>query len=79
MAIYIEIRKVFDNLSEAEYEYIVSEEKIGRLKINKFTGDVELINLALDDDEKMFYNRAAYKIKKHRGAGELPDKTCWAS
>ncbi len=50
----------------------------GRVKINKTTGDVDIVELA-EGDKGMYIQRAILAIIKHWKNGELPDKTCWAS
>jgi hypothetical protein len=79
MAIYITIRKVADSPDSAEYTYGTSEDRVGRLRLNKSTGDVSIIQPALGDDQSRLYLRAAHKIKKHWSRGETPEITCWAS
>ena len=79
MAIYIAIRRVIDGPEYADYMFGLSEGIGGRLRLNKASGDVSLMEHAPGDSENAFYSRVASKIRKHWAAGELPDKTCWAS
>ena len=79
MAIYIAIRKVDDAPEYADYTFGLPEGVGGRLRLDKLSGDVSLLEQAPGDSENAFYSRAAYKIRKHWAAGEVPDKTCWAS
>lgn len=79
MAIYIAIRKVSEGSACVDYTFGLSEGTGGRLRLDKVSGDVSLLEPAPGDSENAFYSRAAYKIRKHWAAGEIPDKTCWAS
>lgn len=79
MAIYIEIKKVSDTTSFAEYIFGVNEAGLGKIKLDKGTGEIQVIEPAAGDEEGRLSSRAAHKIKKHWAAGELPEVTCWAS
>jgi hypothetical protein len=50
----------------------------GKIKINRKSGDIDIIELA-EGDNQMYVQRAAWALKKHWKLGEFPDKTCWAS
>ena len=52
---------------------------MGRLRLDKKTGETKLIEAHPFDNGEGFYQRAAYKIKKQWEIGELPKETCWAS
>jgi hypothetical protein len=79
MALYIMIRKVAENPTSAEYTFGASEDRLGQLKLDKATGNMVLVEPVPGDDEGALYRRAAYKIKQHWAAGDLPESTCWAS
>lgn len=79
MAIYIPITKLSDGASSAEYAFGTSGECPGKLKLDKRTGEVSLIEAASGDVRGAVYARAAHKIKKHWSSGELPQSTCWAA
>lgn len=50
----------------------------GKLKINKKSGEVDVVELA-EGDNGMYVQRATLTLIKHWRQGEFPDKTCWAS
>lgn len=79
MAIYIAIKQTTDDVGFAEYLFSNTENQLGKLHIDKDSGEVSLVESYFDDSEKGFYQRAAYKIKKHWESGNLPKETCWAA
>lgn len=79
MAFYIEIKKISEDNFYASYEYSSTENKVGKITIDKKTGDVYFDQLAEDDVTAAKANRAATKLMKHWQKGEYPDKTYWAS
>ena len=79
MAIYISIRKVKEDASSVEFVFGTSESELGRLKLSKSSGTVELIQPAPNDSEERLFRRAAHKIETHWKKGEVPGETCWAS
>ena len=50
----------------------------GKIRINKKTGEVQVIELA-EGDNGMYAQRAAAALRRDWRRGEYPDKTCWAS
>lgn len=79
MAIYISITKLTDNNDFADYSFSDNDKQSGVLRLIKSSGKIELLTALPNDEKESFYQRAAYKVKKHWEAGELPEKTCWAS
>lgn len=79
MAVYISIRQTNDTTEFAEYSFSLSADRTGRLKINKTTGETELLESISNDEQNGLYSRAAHKVKKHWQNGDLPKETCWAS
>lgn len=79
MAVYLDIEKSSEEKLVVEYTYSTTDKKTGRFTINRETGITELIELAPDEVNENLYLRAAHKIKKAWGAGELPEKATWAS
>jgi hypothetical protein len=79
MAIYIAIRKIDENANTVDYTFGLSEGADGRLRLDKVSGQVSLLQAAPGDHQNRFYGRAAHKVRKHWEDGEIPDKTCWAS
>lgn len=79
MALYIEIKRTSDTPSFAEYTFGATEERVGKLKLDKSSGEVALLQCAPGDDSQRLYSRASHKIKKHWAEGQVPEVTCWAS
>lgn len=78
MAIYIPIRKTFEDGSSVEYCYTVSG-NTGRLRIDKKTGDFTEIESLPFEGAVEYVARIIYKLKKHRAQGEFPDATSWSA
>jgi hypothetical protein len=55
------------------------EYDFGQFRINKQTGEVEIISLAERDADQRHFGRAAHKVKQHWEQGELPERTSWAA
>jgi hypothetical protein len=81
MAVYIQIRKLFETELEAVYEFLpnVDETRIGKLVIEKQNGEGKELEPCPGDERKFSYARAARKVFLHYQKGEYPDLTCWAS
>jgi len=80
MAIYVEIRKVFENEDFVHYEYRGSvNSDCGKLQINKSTADVEVIKYEKNDPKGFYASRACMKLYEHWKRGEFPETTIWAS
>ncbi len=50
----------------------------GKIRINKITGDVDVVQLA-EGDNGIYMQRAGLALIKHWEKGEFPERTCWAS
>lgn len=79
MAFYIALRKLSENDVLAVYSFGVTDDKIGRIQIDKTSGQVSLIEPAPDDQSERLFSRAARKLWLHWERGEYPSATCWAS
>ena len=79
MAIYVGIRKLSANDDFAEYSFGPTEEEVGRLRINKSSGKIEILEEVEGDDFKKYSMRAARKLMLHFRENEFPDITCFAS
>lgn len=82
MSIGIEI--LIDLVSEsdehAEYSYHTKGNREGRVRVDKKSGQVELLQASSDEtDDKLIYGRVAFKLRKHWLAGETPKSTWWAA
>ncbi len=80
MAIYIQIKKVSEDVTTAVFSFSLADGAEGRLVLRKETGDVEpLTALHGDSPERGLFARAAHKIRAHWRAGEIPDLTSWVA
>ena len=73
------LRKTLDTPQAAEYAYGPSEEGMGRLRLDKTSGEISLLEVAPGDNDQALFTRAAWKIEEHWEEGQLPEETCWAS
>lgn len=78
MAFYIRITKLSEDDSRAVYRF-EGDGRVGTLSISKESGEVSLLEAAAQDEKGHYFQRAAAKLYKHWGAGELPSSTEWAS
>ena len=79
MAFYIEIEKISDDGSKAEYRFRGDHGSVGRFEIDKSSGDVQLLEEMEGDSSGASFKRASMKIKKSWMKGDLPDFAEWAS
>jgi hypothetical protein len=79
MAIYIEIRKVMEQEVFADFVCSLVDGRKGRIRLDKMTGDISLLEAIPGDTENRLFSRASHKLKKHWSLGEIPEKTSWAS
>ena len=79
MAFYVILLKERETLERAVYLFGINERQLGRLEISKDNGSVQQLNPAPTDHSLALFTRASVKIYKHWKAGNLPDKTEWAS
>ncbi len=79
MGFYISIKKEFESDAFVVYTFADPESEVGKLKIDKATGSVTLLQPAPNDPVGSRYQRASRKIWKHWQNGKYPDVTCWAS
>ena len=79
MAFHILIKKIAENLDIGKYEFSSGGDISGTFKINKVTGDVELIDAMPGDEQGHIFQRAAVKILKEWRKGTLPEFAEWAS
>jgi hypothetical protein len=81
VAVYIPIVKLTENDVSVEYAFGPDErDGMGKLRIDKKTGDVEILATPKQEKNPEFYGpRAARKVTQHWRDGEFPDRTCWAA
>ncbi len=76
---YIAIRKLIEQEGTVAYSFGISDDKMGRVEIDKSTGNVRLIVESADDPSSRLFARVAHKLRQHWDKGEYPAATCWAS
>jgi hypothetical protein len=79
MGTYVLIRKVSETDLDAVYEFGPNELEVGRFRINKGNGEVELLQPVPKERAEFYFQRAMVKILQHFKLGEMPDRTCFAS
>jgi hypothetical protein len=79
MALFIEIRKIQENDSSAEFAFGTSADREGRFSFQKTNGEAVLLRECPGDEARRLFARAAHKVKEHWKGGALPEQTCWAS
>lgn len=81
MAILIDITRIAETDSHADFRFTVSEaSEDGVLRIDKATGEVALIRpMQGPETAAVHFHRAAHKIKQHWKGGSLPEVATWAS
>ena len=79
MAVYVGIRKVEETDDDATYEYGPDDDRVGRIKVLKQSGDMEVLSEVPGDEKGTFSMRAGRKLLLHWREGEFPEKTCFAS
>jgi len=80
MAVYIPIRKVSEDDESVEYRFgDDTGRRWGRLRVDKRSGKVVVVEPAPGDEKEFLSGRAARRVFLHWEEGVFPDKTCWAS
>jgi hypothetical protein len=79
MAYYVRITKTEDGERSAKYQFTSDGTNVGRLVIDKETGNVEILEPAPGDVSGAIAARASAKLRKEWKAGKFPDLTEWAS
>jgi hypothetical protein len=79
MAFYVRISKTEDGEHSAQYQFTSDGTNVGRLVIDKESGNVEILEPAPGDVSGDIAARAAAKLRKEWKAGKFPDLTEWAS
>jgi hypothetical protein len=79
MAFYVLLLKESENDLKVIYRFGPNEEKLGRLQLDKLTGEIKEIEPAPTHNSSALFPRAAAKIYRHWKEGILPEESCWAS
>lgn len=79
MAFYILLLKESEDDNKVVYRFGPNEEELGRLQLDKLTGEVKEIEPAPTDNSSALFPRAATKIYQHWKEENFPHQSCWAS
>lgn len=79
MAFYIGLRRQESNETFAEYSFGPDDEQAGLLRIDKDSGEIEVLREVPGDESKKYSIRAARKMTLHFRDNEYPEVTCFAS
>lgn len=79
MAFYVAIQKTGEDDIYAEYKFGPNAESVGYLRINKGTGEINVLEDAPEDDTCAYSIRASRKLTLHFRNNEFPEVTCFAS
>ncbi len=73
MAIYIEIRKITETESFAEYRFAEDEDSFGVVLYDKKTGDIEVIEISNKSRQNWLLDRVEYMLRKCYRNNEYKD------
>ena len=80
MATYVLLLKESEDEENVVYKFGPDEEKMGRVQINKKTGEYTQLMPVPNTETTFYYNRAVSKLLKHlRSGAGFPDQTHFAS
>lgn len=79
MGLLIDIKKMKENDVEVFYSFSTPEGDVGKVNINKGTGEFLVIEEPAWDKNHKLAARVGIKLEEHWEKGEFPDITCWAS
>ncbi|RUR73946.1 hypothetical protein ACF3DV_25370 [Chlorogloeopsis fritschii PCC 9212] len=79
MAFYVVLLKDSEDDKKVVYYFGSSEEKLGRLELDKLSGEVKEIEPAPTNNSSALFVRASAKIYRHWQQRNFPEKSCWAS
>jgi hypothetical protein len=79
MALYLDIEKEGELNGLVEYRYSTTDDRVGRFTLNTRTGEVLLVCYAPGEKEGGLFQRAGSKVRRLWSAGDVPEKTYFAS
>ncbi len=79
LGLQIAIRRVAGDGANVTYSYGTRGNTDGLVQIRRDTGEVVLTRASSDDEDGSLFSRVAHKLRKHWQAGDLPERTLWAS
>ena len=79
MAIYVGLRLQEQSDKFAKYSFGPDDEQNGRLRIDKRSGEIEILREVPGDETKRYSLRAARKMTLHFRKNEFPEVTCFAA
>jgi len=79
MAICVLLRKESETEQEAVYLFGPDEGRLGKLMIDKRTGEIDVLEPIPGDQTTFYSSRAARRLEQHFKNGEFPDETMYAT
>ncbi|WP_199317231.1 hypothetical protein [Planktothricoides raciborskii] len=79
MAFYVMLIKVNEDEHGVTYNFGIDSEHLGKIHLDKHQGIFQEIEAIGSDNYQDILLRAEVKLRQHWKAGNLPDRTCWAS
>jgi hypothetical protein len=79
MAFYVLLLKEIEDATSVVYSFGPHEEMLGRLWLDKTSGEVKEIEPTPTQNPEAFFPRAAVKLRQYWREGSFPEKGCWAS
>lgn len=79
MAIYIQLLKLEEDNGGAVYGFGEGDGLLGKVFLDKASGEVTLIEQSLPARENFFLPRVRRALARHHERGEYPGETCYAA
>jgi len=79
MGLLIDIKKDKENHEEAIYSFFIDGKYVGKVSIQKKTGECCVLDESEYDQNSELAMRVFRVLVRHWKKGEFPDITCWAS
>ncbi len=79
MAIYIQINKLEDLGDAVVYEFGPSEGIVGKVAIEKLSGEVVFVEIDASHRQEFYLPRVQRALSRHFQRGEFPERTCYAA
>lgn len=79
MAILILIRKESETDQDVVYRFGPDDIRVGRLMIDKRTGEIEKLSDVAGDQREFNFSRACRVLKQHFDGGEFPSEAMYCA
>jgi len=79
MAICVVLRKESETERDAVYLFGPDEGCLGKVMIDKRTGEIQVLEPIPGDRTTFYSSRAARRLEQHFKKGEFPDETMYAT